>query len=122
MRVCMLQINATDMDEARRFYGEVLDMGIERDYGDVLVLDHDPPMVIHRVEQPARLDYPNMAQTLLVFSVDDLDDTVRRLQQRGVVFVQDRPIQATPGRYIGFRDPFGNVHELLEPANPARPV
>jgi len=103
--------------EAKRFYCDILGFGLTEEFSEVLVLEHEgPQLVIHKAQKPAVIDYPNECQTLLVIEVRDINAAVRDFKAKGVAFVQDNPISATPGRYIGFRDPFGNVHELLQPA------
>ena len=115
-KVRMLQINVTDVARAKSFYCGLLGFKCKEEYDDILVLEHEgPDLVIHRVSRPASIAYPDACQTLLVFETRNIDDEVARLKEKGVEFIQQAPVTATPGRYIGFRDPFGNVHELLEP-------
>ena len=115
-RVSMVQVNVTDLEKAKRFYCDLLGFGLEAEHERGLVLQHDgPTFVLHRVERPGLPDYPNAGRTLLVLHSDDLDDDVRRLRAAGVVFLQPQPVQSPAGRTIGFLDPFGNVHELVQP-------
>ena len=58
----------------------------------------------------------------LNLATDDLDGTVARWRSAGVEFVriawseEDSGVAECPyGRFIAFQDPFGNVHELLQP-------
>lgn len=122
----MVQINVTDLGAARRFYGEVLGIGIvDRFSADgpfELDLGGRPPVLVYAVERAVDSDYPNQTGVTLVLHTDDLDGTLARWRERGVEVVpiawsEDASGIATCpyGRFIAFRDPFGNVHELLEP-------
>ncbi|WYX12921.1 VOC family protein [Achromobacter xylosoxidans] len=59
--------------------------------------------------------------TYLTFIVHDLAGTVERLRARGVVFDSDpAPMEVRPGTWLAFfRDPEGNVLELVEYDDPA---
>ncbi len=48
---------------------------------------------------------------MLVFAVEDVEESYRSLKERSVRFLHSRP---TPQRYAAFVDPFENVHEILE--------
>lgn len=114
-KVCMLQLNVTDIEEAKRFYCGILGFTLKEDHGEILVFEHEgPALVVHKVTKSTRIDYPDMAQTLFVLEEPDIHGAIRRMSAQGVEFIQSEPIQATPGLYIGFRDPFGNVLELLQ--------
>jgi len=36
------------------------------------------------------------------------------MKSKGVEFVFSEPRKINVGRFVAFRDPFGNVHELIE--------
>jgi len=59
--------------------------------------------------------------TYLTFIVHDLAGTVERLRARGVAFDSEpAPMQVRPGTWLAFfRDPEGNVLELVEYDDPA---
>lgn len=59
--------------------------------------------------------------TYLTFIVRDLAGVVRSLQSKGVVFDSEpAPMQVRPGTWLAFfRDPEGNVLELVEYDDPA---
>ncbi len=116
-RICVVQVNVSDMDEAISFYGDVLGFGIEdrSTYPQIVQLRHEGvPFIMNLVSRPASLDYPNVAQTLINIQVEDLASAMSELRERGVDFVHDAPQPCPVGVYAAFRDPFGNVHELLE--------
>lgn len=116
----MLQINVTDIVEAKKFYCGSLGFGLKEEYDDVLVLEYEgPTLVIHQASEPASIRYPDDCQSLLVMESADIEADIGRLKSEGVEFIQSSPVSASPGRHIGFRDPFGNVHELLQPEDKA---
>jgi len=59
---------------------------------------------------------PRQAGATVVFEVDDLDAAVRALRVRGVVFDADASDAPGAGRFASFRDPDGNVLQILERA------
>ena len=54
------------------------------------------------------------ANSTLVFTVQNLDEKIRNLKSKGVVFVHESPNQNRWGRYSAFKDPSGIVHEVME--------
>lgn len=79
--------------------------------------------------QPARAPEPavrgaaildRQGSAYLTFIVHDLAGTVERLRARGVVFDSDpAPMEVRPGTWLAFfRDPEGNVLELVEYDDP----
>jgi catechol 2,3-dioxygenase-like lactoylglutathione lyase family enzyme len=115
----ILEIGVTDMAAARRFYCDLLGLTVEtEDYlPDVLVLKFEQPgpsLVLYQVETEASIDYPRQAQSLFMFEVEHLESAMQTLAEAGVELLHDQPQTIAPGRYFAIRDPFGNVHELLE--------
>lgn len=110
--------STNDIDAARRFYGESLGLDVTEengmlglhiaDGGDILVYPKD--------------DHAPATYTVLNFPVDDIDNAVDELAERGVAFetyegmAQDeRGIMREYGPAIAwFKDPAGNVLAVLE--------
>jgi len=127
VRVGIVQINVTDLGEARRFYVEKLGLRAGESLGPgqpfELELESDGPIVlVYPVRRMVMRDYPNETGVTLVFYTDDIRSTVDDWRQKGVSFIpiewakDECGIADTPfGPFIAFRDPFGNVHELLQP-------
>ena len=116
-RVCLIQINVTDMDVATDFYCNKLGFDVlsKKDYPNVVELvQKGIRLVLVKVTKPARIEYPNIAQTLIAIQVDDLTATLEDLKKKGVELVYDTPQKFPEGVYSALRDPFGNVHELIE--------
>lgn len=126
LRVGIIQINVTDLEAAWRFYVDTL--GIEgrwalgRGKPFELTLSHGGPKVlVYPAQNITKLDYPSGTGITLVLFTDDIRSTVAEWKAKGVPFIpiawakEESGIADTPfGPFIAFRDPFGNVHELLQ--------
>ncbi len=126
LRKGLIQINVTDLHAARTFYGETLGIELRERFGPdgpfELELGDGPPVLVYQVERRIDVDYGRQTGLTLVLYTDDLEGTVARWRDRGVEFIaiawseDESGIAGCPyGRFIAFRDPFGNVHELLQP-------
>jgi len=116
-KICVIQINVVDMDEALDFYCDKLGFEVDsrEEYPCLVSLANEGVyFVLNRVEKPFRVDYPNVAQTLINIQTGDLYAAMADLKAKGVEFIHDEPQICPVGIYAAFRDPFGNAHELLE--------
>jgi catechol 2,3-dioxygenase-like lactoylglutathione lyase family enzyme len=123
-RVWAVQLGVTDMTRALEYFTEELGFSVQnRDYFPVAVsLRHaEPILLLHAANTPASLDYPEEAQTTLTLRIHDIDAVAARLRERGTEVLHDAPAQAAVGRWIAIRDPFGNVHHLMEPDAEVQP-
>ena len=117
-KVAIIQIGVTDLDEAVAWYREKL--GFEQSTRCNLLpvaveLEHDGcRILLHMSKQKARIAYPDVAQTLVCFETDDLAATLNELKSKGVDLIHDSPERFPEGLFAAFRDPFGNVHEIIE--------
>ena len=117
MRISAILINVCDMDKAIDFYSNKLGFAVQsrKLYPQMVRLEHDHiALILFLVPRPVTFDYPKVAQTLLNFETRDLVAGIRELKSRGVEFIHGSPQPCPEGVYAAFRDPFGNVHELLE--------
>jgi predicted enzyme related to lactoylglutathione lyase len=124
-RVCVIQINVVDLDEAIEFYTQSLGLEIaSRDHYPRMVklATDNVPIILYRVERAVRTeerpDYEDAPRTLINFEVDDLAGTLERLGRAGAAVVQSEPQACPVGIYAGVRDPSGNVIELVEYRDP----
>lgn len=123
----LVQINVTNRNAAKRFYIGTLGLKErKRGFGPDGPISIDngpgPEILIYQAPKRAHTGYPDRAGNYLVFYVSDLDATIKRWKKRGVKFVriswsaEKSGVATCPyGRFIAFRDPDGNVHEVLEP-------
>ncbi|MED5018649.1 VOC family protein [Paenibacillus chibensis] len=114
--ICVISIFVTDMDEARNFYCNKLGFNISKEYSEDLVrLKHDMlPLLLYKVDQPVVMNYPLQAQVVPGLQTDNLVDTITDLTSKGIEVIYTSPQQCPAGIYSAFRDPFGNVIELIE--------
>jgi len=128
MRVGIVQINVTDLRRAWTFYVETLGFCGKWTLGPgkpfELELEHTggPKVLVYPVDRVAQRNYPHDTGVTLVFYTDNIDRTFMEWSSKGVSFISiawsrdERGIAGTPlGNFIAFSDPFGNIHELLEP-------
>jgi catechol 2,3-dioxygenase-like lactoylglutathione lyase family enzyme len=107
-----------DIEQARRFYGEVLGLVVEEESGLLrLRIAGDRDIVLY-----PKPDHTPATYTILNFPVDDLEATVDALAQRGVVFERyqgfeqdERGILRGQGPPIAwFKDPAGNILSVIQ--------
>jgi catechol 2,3-dioxygenase-like lactoylglutathione lyase family enzyme len=108
-----------DMDAARAFYGDVLGIRTSLEYGlmTLHLQDGERPTLVYPKEHHTPADY-----TILNFPVDDIEDAVDTLAERGVRFERydgmpqdERGIMREGGPYIAwFKDPAGNTLAVLQ--------
>jgi predicted enzyme related to lactoylglutathione lyase len=125
MKIGLLQINVTCLQKAKEFFVGVLGITHRESLGPEapfeLVLEGEPKVLVYLVDQPVVSEYENQGTTI-VFYTDDLDGTMMRWKEKGVEFLripwseEESGAAGCPfGRFIAFKDPFGNVFELLQP-------
>jgi predicted enzyme related to lactoylglutathione lyase len=107
-----------DMEKAKKFYGETLDLDLSEEYGLVtLHLAGGTNVLIY-----PKPDHTPASFTILNFPVDDIDAAVDELAGRGVSFesygipeMDDKGIHRGGGPYIAwFKDPAGNILSVLQ--------
>jgi catechol 2,3-dioxygenase-like lactoylglutathione lyase family enzyme len=107
-----------DVSKAKEFYGETLGLRVSEEYG---------MLTLHIVGERDILVYPKpdhtpASYTILNFPVDDIDEAVDELAERGVRFERyDDSAQDEKGIYHGggpliawFKDPAGNVLSVIQ--------
>ena len=112
-------IPTRDLDRARGFYEGVLGLPVLRDKGFELIFRAgDVEVDVYASEGAGTAEH-----TLAAFIVDDIENIVRGLRERGVVFEQyDLPDLKTvngiadlgPDKSAWFKDPDGNLLNLSE--------
>jgi lactoylglutathione lyase len=113
----VVQINVPDMDRAIDFYTNVLGFSIasRASYPFAVVLEQEAfTFLLAKCDDHAVIDYPKVAQTLINIETSDLAATLDDLGAKGVDLIHSEPQPCPPGFYAAFRDPFGNVLELLQ--------
>ena len=113
-RVHHVSINVTDVDESRRFFTDVLGMGLlpRPDFGFAGVWLDAGEQQIHLIEVEG-FEAPQGQHFAL--EVGDLDATIAELAERGVAVSAPTEIDGVC-RQAFFTDPTGNLIELNEPS------
>jgi len=114
--VCVLSINVPDMELAKQFYCKKLGFELAEQYDEKTIqLQHDGIYIIlSKAERATSVDYPAEAQVVPGIATDDIVKTVTAYKSLGIEFIYDAPLPSPAGLYTAFKDPFGNVFELLE--------
>ncbi|MFF5246693.1 VOC family protein [Streptosporangium sp. NPDC000095] len=107
-----------DIEVARKFYAESLGLEVSEQHGMLtLHLAGGGNVLVYPKENHIPASY-----TILNFPVDDIDATVDKLVERGVIFERyaglpqdDRGVMRKEGPFIAwFKDPAGNVLSVLQ--------
>lgn len=113
-QVCVISIHVPNMQEAIEFYTGVLGFKVNKEYGPKIVtLVHgELPIVLEESETAAY----NAASSGVVLTLksDDIHQSLAMLKEHDVELIIGEPADCPPGKYISFRDPFGNVWEYLQ--------
>jgi catechol 2,3-dioxygenase-like lactoylglutathione lyase family enzyme len=111
---------APDIDEARRFYGETLGLRTSDGPEGVLLLHIEGSRDVMVYPKP---DHAPATYTILNFPVEDVEQAVDGLVEKGVTFERydgfeqdERGIMRGGGPLIAwFRDPAGNILSVVKP-------
>lgn len=117
MKVCQTTVHVNDIDKAIEFYQGKLGFEVlNRDgYPYVVVLKHEGfPIVLHKVDRRVDVDYASANHIVLAFQTNNIAETFANLKSKGVEFIHGEPQSFPVGRMAAFRDPAGNIHEIIE--------
>ena len=115
-QVCVISIYVPDIQEAIHFYTTVLGFEVNKQYGPKIVtLVHgDLPIVLEESEISLDNSDLNTSGVVLGLKTTDIYQTARLLKEHNVDFIVEEPSDCPPGKFISFRDPFGNILEYLQ--------
>ncbi|MBP0727331.1 VOC family protein [Bacillus sp. RG28] len=115
-RICVIGIYVPNIQKAIDFYTTVLGFEVNKQYGPKIVtLVHgDLPIVLEETEKFSYTANTNTSGVVLGLKTEDINHTVNLLKEHKVDFIVDEPTKCPPGKYVSFRDPFGNVLEYLQ--------
>lgn len=121
LSVYIVQLNVVGLQAGIDWYTDVLGFKVSAEnnflhHDTTVQLEHDQGfrLILHNAKHKAEIDYPNDVQTMVVWQTPDLAATMQHMEAKGVTFIFTEPEEINVGRYVAFRDPFGNVHELIE--------
>jgi catechol 2,3-dioxygenase-like lactoylglutathione lyase family enzyme len=127
----LLCLNVLDLDEAKRFYVDVLDfeVGIDSEIDGfrwltvhapgrpempMMLVVPEPPVVQEPIAGQLRSLIARGYLGLGALETDDCRATYEELKARGVEFIEE-PEERFYGIEAAFRDPFGNHWRLTQP-------
>lgn len=115
MRISHLRIWVDDMAEAKRFYGETLDLESPWNWGDDAIGFNigDVTLIVEPDDGSHENEKLSGRFVGCTIQVDDIDATFKDWTAKGVEF--DGPPEHAPGigAMTSFRDPAGNVFTLF---------
>ena len=121
LSVYIIQLNVVGLQAGIDWFTSVLGFRISKEnnflhHGTTVQLEHDKGfrLILHNAKNPAKIDYPDDVQTMVVWQTKDLAGTMNQMKSKGVDFISSKPQKINVGSFVAFRDPFGNVHELIE--------
>lgn len=119
LEIAMNQINVTNLEEAISWYTEVLGFELSKEHyyppqAVDLILKGGIRLLLYEVQKPTVIDYPNQAQSLIIFRTDDLRKIMTELLEKGVEFLYSEAKEFPAGIFNAFKDPYGNVHEIVQ--------
>ena len=115
-QVCVIGIYVPNINEAIDFYTNTLGFELNKQYGTKIVsLVHgELPIVLEENENATYHKDSRITGVALGIRTEDIYETVRSLKEKEVNFIVDEPTNCPPGKYISFKDPFGNILEYLQ--------
>ena len=115
-QVCVIGIYVPNIQKAIDFYTTVLGFEVNKQYGPKIVslINGELPVVLEESEKAVIKTTGEISGVVLALKTDDIDLTVERLRGHKVEFIVGEPTECPPGKFISFKDPFGNVLEYLQ--------
>lgn len=115
-QICVISIYVPNLNEAIDFYTNTLGFKLNKQYGPKIVsLVHgELPVVLEENENARYNQDNNITGVVLGLETEDIYKTAKFLNEKNVDFIVNEPTKCPPGKYISFRDPFGNILEYLQ--------
>lgn len=101
-----------DLEAAKKWYSEVLKLDIDNWNGTVITPQSGNETIFSFFAEDDRY-FPTEQQVMLNFQVDDLNETMRHLDQMGIPLAKEKEISEF-GKFIWIEDPEGRLIELWE--------
>ena len=117
MKLGMMLVFVSDLEQAKRFYCDILGFRLLEEAESRLEFEHACcRFVAFKCERNAETeDYSQVARSVFAFEVASIDQSFNDLRARGISFLHSAPAENEFCKYAAFSDPFGNVHEIYEP-------
>jgi predicted enzyme related to lactoylglutathione lyase len=101
---------------SKKFYVDILGLKLVEEYEDCVKLQIGSHHVFmfQGTMEASNYSHGYNANSTLLLMVTNLDDRIKELKSKGVVFIHKTPNENRWGRYSAFKDPSGIVNELME--------
>lgn len=121
--VDFVTVMVSDIERAKQFYGELLELPVGKDYGQHPGVEYETGSLTLQVMDPRGFGLPPASGpgSMVALHVDDFDGSVQKLRDRGVEFAQS--MDSGVCHMAFFADPDGNplcLHHRYAPPE-ARP-
>ena len=113
-QICVISIYVPNLNKAIDFYTNTLGFELHKQYGPKLasLVNGNLPLVLE--ENDSASNNQNASGVALGLQTEDIYEKVKFLKEKEVHFIIDEPTDCPPGKFISFRDPFGNILEYLQ--------
>ena len=115
-QVCVISIYVPNLNKAIDFYTNTLGFELNKLYGpNIASLVHgELPIILEEHDNTTNNQDNNSTRVVLGLRTEDIYETVKFLKEKKVDFIVEEPTNCPPGKFISFRDPFGNILEYLQ--------
>ncbi|MGN1387821.1 MAG: VOC family protein [Bacillus sp. (in: firmicutes)] len=115
-QVCVISIYVPNLAKAIDFYENVLGFTVEKQYGEKIAALNNGELPLILEESVSSVCNPESkpAGVVLALKTNDIFQTVNELTEHKVDFIVAEPADCPPGKFISFKDPFGNVLEYVQ--------
>lgn len=115
-QVCVISIYVPNLNQAIDFYTNTLGFELNKQYGpNIASLVHgELPIILEENNNTASNLENKITGVVLGLRTEDIYETAKFLKEKKVDFIIDEPTICPPGKYISFKDPFGNILEYLQ--------
>ena len=115
-QVCVISIYVPSLSNALDFYTNTLGFELNKQYSPKIasLVHGELPIILEEKNHSTSGSTDNVAGIVLGLRTENINETVKYLKEKEVEFIIDEPTDCPPGKYISFKDPFGNTLEYLQ--------
>lgn len=115
-QVCVITVYVPNINKAIDFYTNTLGFDLDERYGpNIASLVHgEVPIILEENDNTNYNQDNKITGVVLGLRTEDIYKTVKFLKEKEVNFIVEEPTNCPPGKYISFKDPFGNILEYLQ--------
>ncbi|WP_274308473.1 VOC family protein [Solibacillus daqui] len=114
-QVCVITIYVPNLNEAINFYTNSLGFEVNKQYSPKIVsLVHKGiPFILEENDQLIE-NTASTSRVVLALKTENIVQKAKLLKEKSVEFLVAEPTACPPGKFISFKDPFGNIIEYLQ--------